>query len=173
MGEETQIHKRELEADPRTEVKTDTSTKRKTASTLTPRRWRSARPEASTRSPSGENATVQNSLERKKELKPRSKRDYKVTVQWKLPRLWLTPSYSSAQGWGRYNQTTAQEHLPCRYHVPRRCCHRGEGSPPRPSWRQARPDENKPQRGAILFSVSFLLNRCFLGTTDSCFNLPC
>lgn len=33
MGEETQIHKRELEADPRTEVKTDTSTKRKTAST--------------------------------------------------------------------------------------------------------------------------------------------
>lgn len=41
------------------------------------------------------------------------------------------------------------------------------------SGKEAQLDENKPQRGAFGFSISFLLSRCFLGITDPCFNLPC
>lgn len=129
MGEETQIHKRELEADPRIEIKTNAPTKRQTTSAnrviecssseasmhcfqVKMLLFRMARKGKRSQN-QGQNMTT----------KSRGGENYPVSGL-RHP----TPAQRAAHG--TTQQTTAQEHLPCTCHVPCQRSRQKRGQPP-------------------------------------------
>lgn len=129
MGEETQIHKRELEADPGIEIKTNAPTERQTTSAnrviecfsseasmpcfqVKMLLFRMARKGKRSQN-QGQNMTT----------KSRGGENYPVSGL-RRP----TPAHRAAHG--TTQQTTAQEHLPCTCHAPCQCSRQKRGQPP-------------------------------------------